>query len=83
VAETGLRRTPGKRVGVKASQVQILSSPPANIMIGVGFSLLPIIFKKNSFAVLDGEVAVPCNSQSAIVGLNSYWRVCPCGASLK
>ncbi|RAP27284.1 hypothetical protein C2W64_01116 [Brevibacillus laterosporus] len=26
------------------------------------------------FAVLDGEVAVPCNLQSAIAGLNSYQR---------
>jgi hypothetical protein len=32
----------------------------------------PIIIIK--FAVLDGEVAVPCNLQPAIAGLNSYVR---------
>jgi hypothetical protein len=29
----------------------------------------------HSWAVLDGEVAVPCNPQSAIAGLNSLLRV--------
>jgi hypothetical protein len=32
----------------------------------------------NKFAVLDGEVAVPCNLQSAIAGLNSYSRFVLC-----
>ena len=30
----------------------------------------------NVWTVLDGELAVPCNSQSAIVGLNSRLRPC-------
>ena len=32
------------------------------------------IFLAHSLAVLDGEVAVPCNPQSAIAGLNSLLR---------
>ena len=36
----------------------------------------------SAIAVLDGELAVPCNLQSAIAGLNSsqrllIWLVCP------
>ena len=34
-----------------------------------------------NFAVLDGEVAVPCNLQPAIAGLNSIWRLLLCGAA--
>ena len=41
------------------SWVRIPYSPPENIKYGC------------NFAVLDGEVAVPCNLQSAIAGLNS------------
>ena len=41
------------------SWVRIPLSPPRKHNIGY------------NFAVLDGEVAVPCNLQSAIAGLNS------------
>ena len=35
-------------------------------------------YQVNKFAVLDGEVAVPCNPQSAIAGSNSYLRFALC-----
>ncbi len=38
------------------------------------------ICDKIVFAVLDGEVAVPCNLQSALAGLNSYLRLILCEA---
>src|SRR4029077_7741939 len=34
----------------------------------------PLIGNRQRWAVLDGEVAVPCNPQSAIAGLNSLSR---------
>jgi hypothetical protein len=57
MAEFGRRRSPGKRVdGVNSSR---------------GFESLSLRHTK-ILAVLDGEVAVPCNLQPAIAGLKAY-----------
>lgn len=54
------------------SGVRIPLSPPENF---INLSL--------GLAVLDGEIAVPCNLQSALAGLNSCLRlrVCEAGRS--
>ncbi len=62
-----LRGTPGKRVRPQGPA----GSSPA-------LSAIKIL----KFAVLDGEVAVPCNLQPAIAGLNSSPRQVDCRAGL-
>lgn len=63
-----LRGTPGKRVRPKGPA----GSSPA----------LSASKKFIKFVVLDGEVAVPCNLQSAIAGSNSYLRHFVLGSAL-
>lgn len=62
-----LRGTPGKRVRLQGPA----GSSPA-------LSAIKIF----NFAVLDGEVAVPCNLQPAVAGLNPSPRHVDCRAGL-
>ena len=54
------------------SRVQSPSAPPANLL--VNWMIEKFI---ENLVVLDGEVAVPCNLQSAIAGFNAIERLVP------
>ena len=54
------------------SRVQTPSAPPANLL--VNWMIEKFI---ENLVVLGGEVAVPCNLQSAIAGFNAIERLFP------
>ena len=55
------------------SRVQSPSAPPASLLLNWMIEK----FVEN-LVVLGGEVAVPCNLQSAIAGFNAIERLVPC-----
>ena len=57
-------------VGSNPTPSAIFPSPEVPVSLSVA-----LIGNRRKVAVLDGEVAVPCNPQSAIAGLNSLSRV--------
>ena len=80
---SGRRRPPGKRVhwatGVEGSNPSL----SANIKeFELKYSTSAFLFVIIDLAVLDGEVAVPCNLQSALARLNSHERSSPVKLSL-
>lgn len=80
---SGRRRPPGKRVhwatGVEGS------NPSLSAILrrfGPKYSTSAFYFAIIDLAVLDGEVAVPCNLQSALARWNSHDRSSPVKLSL-
>jgi len=68
VGEKGSAARRGPRVGREAYSLYV--ERPTE-----GPDEADVIGNRQGWAVLDGEVAVPCNPQSAIAGLNSLSRV--------
>lgn len=69
-------------IGQPVSRVQIPLSPPLFRGFKPKYSTSAFYFVIIDLAVLDGEVAVPCNLQSAIARLNSRERSSPVKLSL-
>ena len=64
--ESGRIGAPGERVGAKSVPwVRIPPSPLKQVVLRVLVCVKRVV-------VLGGEVAVPCNPQAAIAGLNSH-----------